>query len=124
MHTREGGQSTVELALCLPVLVLLIACALDVVQVATLQAKLWQAAREGARVAAVDPDVRAVRAAVAASAPQDAQVVVAPKPAFRVQGGPITVVVRSRATARVPFLRPLFEGITLRARATYRVETP
>lgn len=124
MGRHEDGQTTVELALCLPILLLLIACALDVVQIATLQAKLWQAAREGARVAAVSTDHDAVEGAVAESLPQGAHVAVAPRPEFRVQGGPVTVVVRRAASARVPFLRPLFERVTLQARATFRVETP
>jgi hypothetical protein len=120
----QRGQSTVELALCLPVLLFLVACALDVAQVAFMQTRLWHAAREGARVAAVDPAGAGVRRAVRETGVDDVRIQVAPAAAYRIQGEPVTVVVRGTADARVPFMRPLLSKITLRARATFRVEQP
>jgi hypothetical protein len=121
---RERGQSTVELALCLPILFVLIACALDVTEVAAVQARLWHAAREGARVAAVDPNGTGIARVVRESGIDDARVTVAPEPGSRIQGEPVTVVLRRRASGRVPFLRPLLERITLQSRATFRIEQP
>jgi hypothetical protein len=121
---RQRGQSTVELALCLPILLLLIACALDVAQVALGQARLWHAAREAARIAAVDPDGLGIRRVVREAGVEDVRIVIAPDPEYRVQGEPVTAVLRRRGSARVPFMRPLLERITLQARATFRIEQP
>lgn len=120
----ERGQSTVELALCLPILFLLVACALDVAHVALLQGRLWHAAREAARVAAVDADTARIRRVVREAGVDDARIVIAPEAGYRVQGEPVTVVLRRSGVARVPLLRPLLTRITLRARATFRIEQP
>jgi uncharacterized membrane protein len=121
---RQRGQSTVEMALCLPILCLLIACALDVGQVALDQARLWHAAREAARVAAVDPDGLGIRRVVREAGVEGARITVAPGTEYRVQGEPVTVVLRRRGSARVPLMRPLLASLTLQARATFRIEQP
>ena len=120
----ERGQSSVELALCLPILLLLIACAVDVARVAFAQGRLWHAAREGARVAAVLHDPSTIQETVERAGIEDAEVIVAPAPEFRVQGEPVTVVVRTDADATVPLMRPVLERIELQARATFRIEQP
>lgn len=120
----ERGQSTVELALCLPILLLLLACALDVAHLALLQGRLWHAAREAARVAAVDADGSGIRRVVREAGVDDAHIVVAPETGYRVQGEPVTVVLRRPGVARVPLMRPLLTRITLQARATFRIEQP
>ena len=67
----EGGQSTVELVLLIPVVVLALLLVLQVALVARAQVLVVDAAREGARAAAVDgPDA----AASAASTTPDTSV--------------------------------------------------
>ena len=51
----DRGQATLELALVLPLLVICVAGVVWVGQIVTLQVRLENAAREGARVAAVEP---------------------------------------------------------------------
>lgn len=72
---EDRGQATVEFALILPLLVLCVAGLVWVGQVLTMQVRIEHAAREGARAAAVEPEVAAARAveAVAASMGSDAQ---------------------------------------------------
>ena len=65
----ERGQSTVELALVLPVVVLLLLVLLQVGLVARDVVLVAHAAREGARAAAVDPDPGAAREAVGGRPP-------------------------------------------------------
>jgi hypothetical protein len=108
----------------MPIMLLVIACALDVAQLAFDQGRLWHAAREGARVAAVVPDESAIRRAVVEAGAEDPRIVVAPEGQFRVRGEPVTVVVRRDAVFRVPLLRPLLGSVVLTARATFRVEEP
>lgn len=74
----DRGQATLELALVLPLLVLCIAGIVWVGHVATMQVRAENAAREGARAAAVEPEVASVVGPAAArrSLP-DAQVAVA-----------------------------------------------
>ena len=65
----DRGQATLEMALILPLLVLCIAGIVWVGQVMAMQVRLENAAREGARAAAVEPDAATsvARAAVARS---------------------------------------------------------
>lgn len=123
-EVSERGQSTVELALCLPILLLLVGCAIDIAGVAGAQARLWHAAREGARIAAVDPDGGGVARAVREAGAVGARIVIAPDERYRVQGDPVTVVLRQPAPSRVPLLRSVLSRIVLRARATFRIEQP
>ncbi len=64
---EDRGQATLEFALVLPLLVLCIAGVIWVGQVMTMQVRLENAAREGARAAAVEPASAASRAREAAS---------------------------------------------------------
>jgi Flp pilus assembly protein TadG len=59
----EKGTSTVELALLVPLLVLLLAMVVEVGLAARVQIEVVGAAREGARVAATTPDPAAALAA-------------------------------------------------------------
>ena len=61
---QQEGSATVELALLLPVLALLLVMIVEVALAARLQIELVSAAREGARVAATTPDPAAALAAV------------------------------------------------------------
>jgi Flp pilus assembly protein TadG len=120
----DGGQATVELALCLPVVALVLAAVVEVGALASDQARLWHSAREAARVAAVDPDVQGVAAAATAAGLEDVELVVRPPPTYRIQGDPVTVELSYKPRAGVILLAPVVERMTLSARATMRVEQP
>lgn len=64
---RDRGQATVEFALVLPLLVLCIAGLVWVGNLMATQVRLENAAREGARAAAVEPERAAVAAQAAAT---------------------------------------------------------
>lgn len=67
----ERGAATVELALVIPIVLLILLAAVEVAVVARTQLEVVHAAREGAREAAANPDpaqaVAAVREALGAS---------------------------------------------------------
>ena len=122
---RSRGQATVELVFALPVVVLL---ALVVVQVAVVARRgvlLAHAAREGARAAAVEPDITnaiaAGRAAAMAASTLDAsrlQVEVA------VGARDVVVTVRFVDPTDVALVGPLVGPVRLQERATMRREDP
>lgn len=120
----ERGQATVELVLALPIAALLLAGLFEVGMLAIDQARLVHAAREAARVAVVDPDPAAARAAVEEAGIEDADVSVRPAPAYRVQGQTLTVTLSFRPTATVPVVGELFKSAVLMADATMRIEEP
>ena len=77
---RQHGQATVELALAMPVVMLAVLAVLQVGLVVRDQVRVQHAAREGARVAAVDPARSAARtAALGASGLDPARTSVAPR---------------------------------------------
>lgn len=121
---REAGQATVELVLALPILAVVIMAFVEASLVGADQVRVSHAAREGARVAAVDPDPAAVDRAVAESGLPGASVDVSPPPAERQQGGPVTVTVEYHPESHIPLIGELFARLTLRAEATMRVEQP
>jgi Flp pilus assembly protein TadG len=120
---NEGGQATLEVALCLPVVVLVVAFLFEAGMIASDQTRLWHAAREGARVAAVEDDPSAVRAAAERSGLEPLDVDIEPR-AARVTGEPVTVRVAFRPRAHVPLVGSILAGRTLRASATIRIEQP
>lgn len=112
------GQATVELALVLPLLLL---AALALVQVGVVvrdQLAVVHAAREAARVAAVDPDPSGAEEA-ARRVLSRARVEVGPRPAV---GEQLQVEVRYRARTTLPLVGPLFPDPLLTAEAVMRVE--
>lgn len=121
---REGGQATVELALTLPVLVLLLAALVEVGLVVGDQARLWHAAREAARMAAVDPDHEDVLVAAERPGLRPLQVEMTPDPQLRRQGDAVTVEVRYFPAARIPLFRSLLDRVELSARGVTRIEQP
>lgn len=120
----QSGQATVELALCLPLVALLIAVTLEFAALGLDRSRLWQAARESARVAAVDSDPDAVEEVLEAAGLGDATYEITPPASERVQGEPIEVVLRFQPTSSVPVLGELFEGLLLEAKASMRLERP
>jgi hypothetical protein len=120
---NDRGSSTVELALVLPLALL---SALAVLQVGLLAKDtliVGQAAREGAREAAVTTDDGRARDAALRGGglpPDRTEVEVARAGSV---GDPVTVTVRYRAPLVVPFVEWLFpDQVELRSSATMRQE--
>jgi Flp pilus assembly protein TadG len=124
MPRGEGGQSTLELALCLPLVAVVLAAAVEVALLSGDQVRLWHAAREAARTAAVNPDAAAVSAAVERSGLEGVAVVVTPDAAHRVAGRPVTVRLTYRPASGVPLLRNVLAPLALEASTTMRIEVP
>ena len=117
-HGAERGQSTVEFALVLPLVVLAVLAVIQVGLVVRDHVAVVHAAREAARAASVDPDPgRAVRAAHRTLGGADVQVGGRPK-----VGEPIAVTVTYRSVTDLPLVGVLFPDPVLRARAEMRVE--
>jgi hypothetical protein len=121
---RERGQATVELVLALPILVVVVMAFVEAAMIGADQVRVSHAAREGARMATVDPAAAAVDRAVEASGLPGAEVEVTPGSSERRLGGPVTVSVAYHPKAHVPLIGHLFTLLTLRAEATMRVEQP
>ena len=119
---EDGGQASVELALVLPLVMILL---LAVVQLGLLvrdQILVVHAAREAAREAAVDPAADAPRrAAVASSTLSDSRLTVT-STGRGAPGSRVRVEVSYRASTAVPLLGAAVGDLTLRASATMRVE--
>ena len=119
---EDGGQASVELALVLPLVVILL---LGVVQVGLLvrdQILVVHAAREGAREAAVNASGDAARgAALASSTLADSRLTVTTS-GRGAPGSRVRVEVAYRAPTAVPLLGAAVGDLTLRASATMRVE--
>jgi hypothetical protein len=114
----------VELALCLPLALLVLAALLELGIFVTEQVRLWHAAREAARVAVVDPSPQAPRAAAERAGPTPVHVSVTPGPSGRRRGDPLTVSLSYRHEGTVPVLEDLFATMPLEAQATMRIEQP
>lgn len=118
----DGGQAAVELALVLPLVVVLL---LSLVQLGLLvrdQILVVHAAREAAREAAVDPAPEAPRkAAVASSTLAEARLTVSAS-GRGAPGSRVKVEVSYRAPTAVPLVGAAVGDLTLRASATMRVE--
>ena len=122
--TSQRGQATVELALLLPVVALLAWTLVEIGAIAVDNVRLWHAAREAARVGAVDADPSSIRDAAEASGLRPLELAVDPNAEERIQGEPLTIRVVYRPSSTVPFVGSLFEGIVLTADATMRIERP
>lgn len=123
-RTHERGQSTVELALCVPIVALLLAAVVEVGLVVADQGRVWHAAREAARVATVDDDSASMQAAIEATGLRGVELAVEPRSIYRRQGEPVTVSLTYRPRGHLPLVRELVDRIELHASATMRVEQP
>lgn len=121
---RQEGQATIELALALPIAVIVLLGVVETALIAGDQLRLSHATREAARVAVVDPDPDVARRTLGAQGFNGADVSVTPPSTERIQGDPLTVSVRYRRSSRVPVIGRVFDGLELRARATMRIEQP
>ena len=120
------GSAAVEFALVLPILFVVL---LGLVQVGVLakdELLVQQAARIGARQAAVSPDGESVRtAAVGASGGLDESRLSVTASGGEEQGAPVSVSVTYDAPIAVPFVEWLFPpSVPLEAGATDRREYP
>ena len=113
-----AGQTTAELALIFPVVLLLVLCLVQVALVLRDDLALTNAAREAARAASLDPDPARAERAAAAVLP-GAAVRSDPRPAV---GELVTVRVSYRSPTTLPLVGPLLPDPVLIARAAMRVE--
>lgn len=111
-----------EVALALPVVVMALLLVIQVALVARAQVLVTNAAREGARAAAVDADPGAAREAVEATPGLDpSRVTVRVSPRGEV-GSTVSVTVSYRVPTDVALVGPLVGEPTLEATVTMRVE--
>jgi hypothetical protein len=120
----QHGQATVELALALPLVALVIGVLVEFGMLVADQARLWHAAREAARVAAVDPDEDHQMYAARDAGLGPLEMNTEPGPNLRVQGEPVEVSLEYSPSGTVPLIGELFENLTLSSSATMRIETP
>ena len=120
---HERGQATVELALLLPLVVMLLLAVVQVALVARDAVLVVHAAREAVREAAVTAAAGAARRAAEAGSGLSG-------PRLRVDvtrreppGGQVEVVVNYRAPTGVPLIGPIIPDVRLSSRATMRVES-
>jgi hypothetical protein len=118
------GQTTVEFVLCLPFVVLAFAVLVEVTLLGIDRARVWQAAREAARVAVVDPEPEEAVAAAERVGPGSLDITVDPPSHLRRQGEALEVSVVTERDGAVPLIGELFDGIVLEAAATMRIEVP
>ena len=125
VHAENRGSAAVELALVLPLVLMLVLALLQVGLLAKDSLVIVQAAREGAREAAVTSDAERIRQAALRGggglAAERTEVDV-DRPGG--MGDPVTVRVRYRAPMVVPFVEWLFpDEVQLASAATMRQET-
>lgn len=119
---RDRGQSSVEVALLLPFVALLLLAVVQVGLVARDQVLVVHAAREAARAAAVDAADGAARDA-AASATDLSPARLSVEVSGRGEAGTrVEVAVRYRSETAVPLVGRLVGDVELTGRATMRVE--
>jgi hypothetical protein len=123
---RDEGQAAVELALVLPLVVLLLLIVVQVTLVARDQILVVHAARAGARAAAVGETAGGVRAAVLESAgPGGLKPDRLTAETSHIGGSDIVIVhVRYRPSTDVALVGALLPDVELRAKAAMRAETP
>ncbi len=120
----QRGQSTVEFALILPLFLLFSLCLVQLALVIRAQLSVEEAARAGARAAAVDPRPEVAEAAARQQGrleDLDAHVVFSTEP-----GEPAFVVVTVRAplAKRVPLLGPAAAHLEVSATSVMAIEEP
>jgi len=120
----DAGQASVELALLLPVVVLLLLAVLQVGLLARDVVLVTHASREAARAAATDPDPGAARVAATSSGGLDADRLVVTVTDRGAAGSRVRVELAYRAETRVPLIGALLGDRTIKSSATMRVESP
>ena len=124
MRSRQRGSATVEFALVLPILLVVALAIVQVGLIARDQLLVVQAARAGAREAAVSPDAGEVQSAASGAAPGIASLSVQISRAGSI-GDPVVVAVAANRPLAIPFVDWLFPSqISLHATAVVRQEFP
>jgi len=118
LTSAEAGQATVELALVLPVVVVLGLVLVQATLVLRDQLMVVHAAREAVRAASLDPDPARARTAAEAVLP-GAAVRMGRRPPV---GEMVAVEVHYRSPTAVPLVGPLLADPALTARAVMQVE--
>jgi Flp pilus assembly protein TadG len=118
----ERGQATAELALALPLVATLLLALVQAAVVARDQVLVAHAAREAARVAAVDDDVESARLAAEQAGPLAAERLDVEVTGRGEAGSRVRVVVRYTLPTRLPLVSRALDDVTLTASATMRVE--
>ncbi|HEX2054304.1 MAG TPA: TadE/TadG family type IV pilus assembly protein [Actinomycetota bacterium] len=116
---QQQGQSTVEFALVLPLVLLLILGLLQIGVLVRDQILVLGAAREGVREAIVNSDRGAISAAADGAAPGLELSVQVSRGTKRGDAAKVQV---SAAPAKLPLVGSIVEGMTLKASATMRME--
>ncbi len=119
---QQRGQATVELALALPVAILIGLVGLQAGLVAVDAIKVQHAAREAARAAAVDPTAAVARSAAQGAAALDDGAMSVSLGGGGESGQQLSVVVTYQAPTDVPLVGALVGSISLRSEVTMRVE--
>ena len=114
----DRGQTTAELAVVFPVVLLLVLVLVQAALILRDQLALTGAAREAARAASLDPDPARAERAAAAVLP-GATVRSEPRPPV---GELVRVSVSYRSPTTLPLVGPLLPDALLVARAAMRVE--
>jgi len=117
-RAAEGGQATVELAVVLPVVLLIALTLIQATLVLRDDLAVANAAREAARAASLDPDPARAERAAAAVLP-GATVRSGPRPPV---GELVHVRVTYRSTTELPVVGPLLPDPLVEARVAMRVE--
>ena len=123
---RRGarGQATVELALVLPVVLLLILSIVQLGLVIRDQVMVVNAAREGARAAIVEPSTAAAAQAVFATTRLDPAHTGVALTSSASAPPLITVTVTYRSTTEVPLIGAMLGDVILTESTTMRREAP
>ncbi len=123
VRMRGEGQSTVELALVLPVVVMAMLAVVQIGVISHHYLVLWHAARESARAAAVAPDGNTARSAARSAGPTlDPARLTVTLHGGTTTGELITSSLTYRAATDVPIVGRLVGDVTLTAEVTMRVE--
>jgi len=120
-RSADGGQSTVELALVLPAVLVVALALVQIGLVVRDQVRVTHAAREGARAAAVSADPESVDRAVDGVGLDPGRLDVTVRGRSGV-GSQVTVGVAYDAVTDLPLVGSLLPDLALRAEATMRVE--
>ena len=122
---HDEGQASVELALLLPVVLVLLLAVLQVGLLARDVVLVAHAAREAARAAATEPDLQVARAAALSSGGlEPSRLDVALAITGIDPGRRVVVEVTYRVPTRVPLVGRMVADRTIATTATMRVEAP
>ncbi len=121
-HVDERGQATVELALVLPVVVLVAMIVVQAGLVATDSLLVHHAAREAARAAAVEPTPAAARAAAIGSTRLDPGRLTVVLSGSAAEGEIVRATVRYRSPTALPLVGRFVGDVDLSATVAILVE--